>query len=102
MAESGPWRGDAVRRGLAAELGVNVADYLQGLADDVLEKIEADEVTFDSPRDRNNALAFVALCLGGNMREEPEAVERRQQEERRQEEIKEAADRHLPGAGELL
>lgn len=66
MAEPGPWRGDAVRRGLATELGIEVADQLQALADDVIE--QADQIETD--RDRNNMLAFVALCIGGHMREE--------------------------------
>lgn len=69
MAEPGPWRGDAIRRGLAVELGVDVADELQALADDVVER--ADQM--EGAHDRNNALAFVALYIGGNM--EPESPE---------------------------
>lgn len=68
MAKPGPWRGDAIRRGLAVELGADVADELQALADSVVE--QADEI--ETPRDRNNMLAFVALCIGGHMRDEPE------------------------------
>jgi len=68
MAKPGPWRGDTVRRGLASELGVEVADELQALADAVVE--QADEI--ETPRDRNNMLAFVALCIGGHMRKEPD------------------------------
>lgn len=71
MAEHGPWRGDAIRRGLAVELGEDTADHLQALVDDAIEKIDGG-ITFDPPEDRNNALAFFALCIGGHMREEPE------------------------------
>lgn len=66
MAQPGPWRGDAIRRGLAVELGTDVADQLQALADDVIE--QADQIP--DVRDRNNRLAFVALCIGGHMQEE--------------------------------
>lgn len=70
MAQPGPWRGDAIRRGLATELGVEVADELQSLADDVIER--ADQI--ETPRDRNNMLAFVALCIGGHMEPEPDGM----------------------------
>jgi hypothetical protein len=70
MAQPGPWRGDAIRRGLAKELGTDVADQLQALAEDVVE--QADQI--EGVRTRNNMLAFVALCIGGHMQEEPDAV----------------------------
>lgn len=70
MAQPEPWRGDQIRRGLAVELGTDVADELQALADDVIER--ADQI--ETPRDRNNMLAFVALCIGGHMQEEPEGT----------------------------
>lgn len=69
MAEQGPWRGDAVRRGLAVGLGEEVADRLEEIAGKAIAEADAD-ITFDPPEDRNNALAFMALCIGGAMEEE--------------------------------
>ena len=70
MTEPGPWRGDQIRRGLAHDLGEDVADRLQAIADDAVAAADSD-ITFDPPEGRNNALAFLALCIGGAMREAP-------------------------------
>lgn len=70
--EPGPWPGDQIRRGLATKFGPEVADYLEGLVDDVIEKIDGPEITFDPPEDRNDALAFFGLCVASHMRMEPD------------------------------
>lgn len=67
MVEPGPWRGDDLRRGLAVGLGVEVAETLQGIVDDAVRLIDA-SITFDPLEDRNDALAFVGLCIAGHMR----------------------------------
>jgi hypothetical protein len=66
---SKPWRGDAIRRGLAAELGQDVADRLEELADGVLQEMDAD-VTFEPETERNSAIAFLTLTMASDMREE--------------------------------
>lgn len=74
MVEPGPWRGDDVRRGLAATLGKEVADELQARVDETVRLIDA-SITFSPPEDRNDALAFVGLCIAGHMRTTEPPVE---------------------------
>lgn len=68
MSRQEPWRGDGIRRGLAAELGVDVADNLESIVDGLLGDI--DNISHLLERERNNAIAFVSLSLASSMREE--------------------------------